>query len=980
MPNLTVRDSKTGKVNTIQWYKNRPPTREEILDEIALQGGSKMRVGGDIDPNLSRPMTTPNLGKPSIFAEKPMTQSTAPVYHGTEPPPKPVGKFTEVMDTLWGGEHSRLPPIRGITRPALPELSPEARAASAKMPFGVGGPLNLSGSQANWVYDNMIRPSSSLVGAASDFATGKVVGPVVRPIFNKARSIFGTTVRKAAEEGVEASIPTTASSGSRLLPERTGAPPPRFVAGEEGLVVDTTRPVTPLSARPFDPRSVRGPSGTVNPDTGRVIPAREGGKFVKRPPEPVPTVKTSELPVVDIPPEIQAAYPPSRIPQVDLPPSKLKKSAPGYESARNRTAREVADFDARTRVNPPTDSTVRSGPVTTERVGAPAARRYGETRAAYQERVRGERMSGSTPAAREARLAGKDPVSRAANEVLEEADLGSPRAKRVADDLRSVGSGRSAGATPANEGIGALIKPGSLMDKIIPMRLRNQRGELNAKYLLDRLFQEKGAASRLPKGAHPRVDPRDPSIILEQALTPEEIAKAKKLGGEGWRQKVSAFMSDEAGSARLPKMGAAGPPVAPPGKAPITLAKPSIFTKQGRQRIVAETVDAANVPRAVMASVDLSAPLRQGATMIHKKEFWKALPDMIRSVGSEKAFHDLQATIARSPRYVEARKAKLALTDLGNASGREELFMSKLAERIPGLGRVIRASGRGYVGFLNKLRMDSFEALMETAQKSGAKTSSKEVADFINAATGRANLGKLERYAPALNAAFFSPRLMASRVKMMNPVTYATASPMVRKEYIKSMAALGTAWGTIAGLAATAGADVEIDPRSSDFGKIKIGRVRLDIGAGFQQYMRTAAQLVSGERKDLRTGKVIELGKGFHGKTRKDVLQEFLEAKASPIASFILTNLEGRTFTGEKLQNLPDSKEVKKMRKELERGRYEKGLARGLDQLSKSEITRRLMPMIVTDLRELYKEDPELMWMAIPATFGATVQVHKKGR
>jgi hypothetical protein len=45
---------------------------------------------------------------------------------------------------------------------------------------------------------------------------------------------------------------------------------------------------------------------------------------------------------------------------------------------------------------------------------------------------------------------------------------------------------------------------------------------------------------------------------------------------------------------------------------------------------------------------------------------------------------------------------------------------------------------------------------------------------------------------------------------------------------------------------------VEIDPRSTDFGKIKVGNIRWDIWGGFQQWVRVASQLATGERK---TGK-----------------------------------------------------------------------------------------------------------------------------
>src|SRR3990167_5755936 len=92
-----------------------------------------------------------------------------------------------------------------------------------------------------------------------------------------------------------------------------------------------------------------------------------------------------------------------------------------------------------------------------------------------------------------------------------------------------------------------------------------------------------------------------------------------------------------------------------------------------------------NIPKSIMASVDLSAPLRQGIFLIGRpKQFVPAFLNMFKFAFSEKAYIGLQKDIQSRSTYKLMREAGLALTDLGESLlGREEAIMSQLPERIP---------------------------------------------------------------------------------------------------------------------------------------------------------------------------------------------------------------------------------------------------------------------------------------------------------
>jgi len=396
-----------------------------------------------------------------------------------------------------------------------------------------------------------------------------------------------------------------------------------------------------------------------------------------------------------------------------------------------------------------------------------------------------------------------------------------------------------------------------------------------------------------------------------------------------------------------------------------------------------------NFPRAITTTLDLSAPLRQGLPLIFTKEWRNSWSQMVSALKDEGAFQktlsDLRARPIFQSKMVNgkvvksfAEQAGIKLMDLDHNLGRrEEATASTWVEKIlPGA----RASNRAYTAFLNQLRADSFENLLKAASKDaqtgikGARNPytdmayAKEIADFVNTATGR---GPLKTYVPSIKGGttlegwkphlkersieqhtklftdlIFSPRLMASRVRMLNPATYMMASPFVRRQYLNSLLSVAGAWGTTAVLAKMAGADVSTDPTSADFGKIKIGNTRIDAAAGFQQYLVSAAKFISGHTTSSNTGRDFELGQGYRAETRKDIAERFGVNKLHPVLKFAYDLADASTHqpfqVGDRALQL-------------------------------------FVPLIVQDTFELMKEDPSLLPLLVPIGLGAGSQTYDKG-
>ncbi len=371
-------------------------------------------------------------------------------------------------------------------------------------------------------------------------------------------------------------------------------------------------------------------------------------------------------------------------------------------------------------------------------------------------------------------------------------------------------------------------------------------------------------------------------------------------------------------------------------------------------------INVLGIPRSIMSSIDLSAPLRQGIVFIGRPEYWKAFRDMFGYAISQKRYDILMDMIKARETYPLMQKAGW-ITEMGvKLSAREEAFISHLAEKIPGFGRLIKGSNRAYTGFLNQLRADVFDYLYYTAREEGLLHGNilshiketpkliKDLMSYIGNATGRGEsiLGINLKNTQFFNSIFFSPKLMASRMNLLNPAYYIALDPFVRKQAIKDMLKFGGLGLTSLGLASLAGADVEVNPLSSDFGKIRIGNTRYDIWGGFQQYIVLSARLIMNQTKSTMTGRITTLGEKYGAPTRLDIAERFLLGKGAPVVSFFTSWAHGKDYTGRPF-NAP------------------------------AEVINRFIPMISQDFYDLYKEGgiAELP-KGIPGIFGMGVQTY----
>jgi hypothetical protein len=386
-----------------------------------------------------------------------------------------------------------------------------------------------------------------------------------------------------------------------------------------------------------------------------------------------------------------------------------------------------------------------------------------------------------------------------------------------------------------------------------------------------------------------------------------------------------------------------------------------------------EFLDAAGLMKSLSASGDLSFPFRQGLLFqfSHPIISSKAYAPMIKAFAKESTAQAVDIEIRKGKwfkfltdktskggcgyDYTEwGQKASTFLEKreeqypLGARTGLIKGLKSTVGSKVASLMPWIRAGERAFATFGNKVGIDLGNQIIEQAIKEGRNIEDpvfrKALGRLLNWGRGRGTLGPLQKYATLLNVPFFSPRLIASRAEF--PLLLASKDPMIRKEAWRAIiATMGTLGGVMMMADYFGVASVEIDPRSSDFAKIRIGKQRVDPWGGYQPLVRFITQMVSGQRQQTETGEVYDV-------QRRDILTNFIRSKESPFAGLINDLVTGQSWIGEDMK---------------------------MDKATAARIaTEKLIPMWIGDIKDALKmEGITGAMIAIPTVFGVGAQTYE---
>ena len=251
----------------------------------------------------------------------------------------------------------------------------------------------------------------------------------------------------------------------------------------------------------------------------------------------------------------------------------------------------------------------------------------------------------------------------------------------------------------------------------------------------------------------------------------------------------------------------------------------------------------------------------------------------------------------RNGRYQMGKKL-----DIGTG---EEEFPTSAPSKIPVLGRPFRAAEVAYEAGAMRMRADLADLTYKMAEDNEVDlTNEVEVGainDMVNYQTGRGSLGSFERAGKTINVVFFSAKFAKSNIDTLTKM-FTAKSSFAKKQAAINLLKIVSSIAIILATADTLDDDsVEWDPRSANFGTIKLGDTRFDITGGMKSLITLAARWSKQSTKSSITGVVTKFGEGYGSLTGMDIFWNLIEGKLSPIASVIKQIVKQETFEGEKL-------------------------------------------------------------------------------
>lgn len=370
-----------------------------------------------------------------------------------------------------------------------------------------------------------------------------------------------------------------------------------------------------------------------------------------------------------------------------------------------------------------------------------------------------------------------------------------------------------------------------------------------------------------------------------------------------------------------------------------------------------DIINLAGTAKSLIASLDNSFIGRQGIKTLLKGDY-KIWADSFKT--SFKLFG--QEMMAKSPKGLfpkrddavmamlradiysrpNALNGKYAAAKNGYGLGQfhEEAFPTSIPSMIPGLGKVFKASESAFTGSALKMRAELADAMIAAAEQNGVDMLDEKQAtafgSLVASLTGRGELTTTAAMGREINALMFAPRFLKANFNTLTGHMFdKTMTPQARRVAAMSTVKIAASIGAVMTMANILHpGSAELDPRSTNFGKIKIGNKRYDITGGMAGLAVLASRITPtyhngewGFWTKNKAGVYTKMSQGEYGEsTALDTFEQFFEGKLSPLAGALRDVWKGQKYSGEKptfvntVSGLTIPISVQVLQEELEKG------------------------------------------------------------
>jgi hypothetical protein len=311
---------------------------------------------------------------------------------------------------------------------------------------------------------------------------------------------------------------------------------------------------------------------------------------------------------------------------------------------------------------------------------------------------------------------------------------------------------------------------------------------------------------------------------------------------------------------------------------------------------------------ALVASLDNSFVGRQGLLTLQThptvwaKSAAKSFGDIYKALrdkhGNEVAKDILHADLVSRENYINGY-----YHNAGILAKFEEQYPTSHPSRVPYLGRAFKASEVAFTNTALRMRIGTFDLLLDMAKKQDLpinKALVEDIGTIVNSATARAKTHDSK----IVKNLLWAPKMMVANY---NVLTGHTLGAGLKTSFARKQAAynwmkmVGETAAVVAVLNALKPDSVEINPISSDFMKYRDGNTRIDLTAGRGQYVTLTARWLTGQTKNAQTKIIKDLDSGGFGeRTYFDVGMDFLTNKTTPLVRQGISIAKSRNFEGKK--------------------------------------------------------------------------------